>query len=197
MIVVRPKYTPEEKVYLIEILRGLGVTIRHFLRNFLGVFGFKKNLETWEYPEEPHPDGGYNPRNRLIHRLTRRPDGSPKCVACYMCATACPADAIEIIAEESPDPEVEKRPASFVIDELRCVFCGFCVEACPEDAIRMDTVIGDLVASHRLELVYDLDKLLNMPPRPNAITYDREEKAKKEAGLFMEPPGEKYRHSGH
>ena len=68
-----------------------------------------------------------------------REDGNPRCVACYMCATACPAQCIYIEAGEVAGDPIEKYPVKFVIDELRCVVCGFCVEACPKDAIRMDT----------------------------------------------------------
>jgi NADH-quinone oxidoreductase subunit I len=185
-IVIRPReYTKSEKVYLIEIMRGLYVTMSHFLRNIIGVFTRKRVITSWEYPEEHRP---YNPRNRLLHRLLKRPDGSPKCVACYMCATACPAGVIEIIAEESPDPKIEKRPISFVIDELRCVYCGFCVDACPKDAIRMDSDIGNLVGATREEFVLNMRQLMSISPQDNAIPYDREIQAQKDAGLFDAPP---------
>ena len=123
--------------YLPEVLRGLGVTLRHLFGN---LFGRKerRHLQTIRYPEEQRV---YPPRFRGQHRLLARTDGTPRCVACYMCSTACPAYCIHIVAEESPDGEIEKRPAAFEIDQLRCIYCGLCVEACPEDAIRMDTGI--------------------------------------------------------
>lgn len=186
MIVVKPReYTTTEKLYLIEIARGLFVTISHFLRNVIDAAlrrpREKRQIKTWEYPEEPRR---YDDRARLIHRLVKRPDGTPKCVACYMCATACPALAIEIIAEDSPDDKIEKRPISFVIDELRCVFCGFCVEACPKDAIRMDSEIGNLAGTRREDFVFTMDQLLGMKPRPGAYLGDRELEAKRKAGLL-------------
>ncbi|MCB9638968.1 MAG: NADH-quinone oxidoreductase subunit I [Myxococcales bacterium] len=181
IVVPRPEYNLREKVYFWEIAKGLWVTLGHLLRNMLGALMRQRTIQTWEYPEEPRR---YDDRVRLIHRLVKRPDGTPKCVACYMCATACPALAIEIIAEPSPDDSIEKRPLSFVIDELRCVMCGFCVEACPKDAIRMDSEVGDLAGTRREDFVYTLEQLLEMRPRPGAYLGDRELEAKRKAGMI-------------
>ncbi len=126
-----------ERVYLPEIFRGLGVTMRHFFKNLLWS-NKTRYTQTVRYPEEKRT---YPERFRGQHRLLPRADGSPRCVACYMCATACPAHCIHIIADESPDHQIEKYPAAFEIDQLRCVYCGLCEEACPEDAIRMDSGI--------------------------------------------------------
>ena len=79
----------------------------------------------------------YSQRFRGHHILTTRPDGSVRCVACFLCAQACPADCIHIEAGEQPDVNIEKYPVVYEIDMLRCVFCGYCVDACPEEAIIM------------------------------------------------------------
>lgn len=118
------------RFYLLGLLKGLRVTIRHFVGNLL----HWERLPTIEYPEQKRQ---YPPRFLGTHILTQKEDGSVRCTACMLCATSCPADCIAIVAAEHPDPNVEKYPASFEIDFLRCVFCGYCEEACPVDAIRM------------------------------------------------------------
>jgi NADH-quinone oxidoreductase subunit I len=163
MIVLPPRrYSMWERAFLPEVARGLGVTIRHFLRNFGAVFTHERVIPTYEYPEEPIK---VPPRARNVHRLVRREDGTPRCVACLMCETICPAKCISIEAEESADAEIEKVCKSFVIDELRCIFCGFCVEACPKDAIRMDTDASTLARYDRAEFVFDRAVLLGHEER--------------------------------
>lgn len=118
-----------ERMYL-PLLGGLVVTIRHMFQN---LFGGRKRV-TIQYPEERRE---YSHRYRGHHILTTRPDGSVRCVACFLCATACPADCIRIEAGEHHDVNIEKYPVVYEIDMLRCVFCGYCVDACPEEAIIM------------------------------------------------------------
>jgi len=118
-----------ERLYL-PLLSGMGVTIRHFFGN---LFGTRKSYAI-EYPEERR---AYSHRYRGHHILTSRPDGSVRCVACFLCAQACPAECIHIEAGEHPDENIEKYPLVYEIDMLRCVFCGYCVDACPEEAIIM------------------------------------------------------------
>jgi NADH-quinone oxidoreductase subunit I len=143
-----------ESLYFPEIFRGLGVTIRHLVKNI-----FKTaDMPTMQYPDEKRV---YSDRFRGRHRLTKREDGSPKCVACQMCSTVCPADCIEIEGAESPNQAIEKYPETFTIDLLRCVYCGLCEEACPCDAIRMDTGIYEIAADSREKFIVDKEFLLN------------------------------------
>jgi NADH-quinone oxidoreductase subunit I len=115
---------------------GLAATVRHFFKNVFG--GKDKYTPTVQYPDQKV---SYPVRFRGTHRLVPREDGTPRCVACFMCQTACPARCIHIVGGETSDLSIEKFPVVFEIDELRCVVCGLCVEACPCDAIRMDTGI--------------------------------------------------------
>ena len=156
------------RTYLPEIWKGLKTTNRHFWRNLFG----HRDCPTILYPEVKRP---YAPRFRGRHRLMKREDGSPRCVACMCCETACPARCITIVAEDTGHKANEKRPASFQIDLLLCVFCGNCVEACPCDAIRMDTGEHARPGYTRESFVATLETLLA------------------DGGPSIAPPGGKYR----
>lgn len=146
-----------ERLYLGEIVRGLTITMRHLLRNLFN----PRKMMTIQYPEQrlAIPE-----HYRSEHRLMHRADGTPRCTACQLCETACPAHCIKIIPQDVHVKGVEKAPLSFDIDLLRCVFCGFCVEACPCDAIRMDTGKYENASLTGPKLVYDLQKLMNNHP---------------------------------
>lgn len=118
-----------EHLYLPQVIGGMLVTIRHLLKNLVSM----KDLPTINYPDEKRI---YSGRFRGRHILLSREDGTTRCVACYMCSTACPAQCIAIEAGED-DRTREKFPTRYDIDLLRCIFCGYCVDACPEDAIYM------------------------------------------------------------
>jgi len=153
-----------ERIYLFEIVRGLSITLKHLLKNLFN----RKQMLLIEYLDERRD---YSPRFRGRHRLKKREDGTVKCVACHLCATACPAQCITIEATEHPDPEIEKMPEKYEIDILRCIFCGYCVEACPVDAIEL-TGEYELSDFTRESLIYDkeflLDPPVNLPERKEA-----------------------------
>ena len=174
--VQRPKRDFAFQAYIPEWIKGTGVTMRHFLHNFKGrllgqcpdpVLGaLEPGITTISYPEQRRI---YPERYRGLHRLTVREDGSPRCVACLCCSTACPAQCIAIEAAEyregDPRRGYERYPATFVIDELRCVFCGFCVEACPCDAICMDTGIHPPAYDSRDQFIFGRELLLAFASR--------------------------------
>jgi NADH-quinone oxidoreductase subunit I len=114
---------------------------------------FKRRV-TVPYPERK----AYIPprwRGRII--LSRDPDGEERCVACYLCAVACPVDCIALQATE--DEHGRRYPEWFRINFSRCIFCGFCEEACPTCAIQLtpDFEMGEY---DRRNLVYEKEDLL-------------------------------------
>lgn len=136
--------------YLLLFAQGLTTTLKHLFRR-------KRTVQS---PERRHeiPDPLMY---RGVHRLNRDDHGRVKCVACFLCATVCPAHCIDIVAAESPWPDRQKYPETFTIDELRCIFCGMCEEACPVDAIEL-TSYYDLSGKSREEMIFDKEKLLSV-----------------------------------
>ncbi len=133
-----------EKIYLPEIARGMGLTLR---RMFEPTF-------TRQYPEERwDPEGSYRGRPVLVLE-----EGGERCVACGLCSRVCPALAIEVRAAETEDDK-ERYPEVFEINMLRCIYCGFCEEVCPEEAIVMSKDY-ELVFSSQEEGILGKEKLL-------------------------------------
>ena len=132
--------------FAVPVAKGLINTLKHIFRN---------EPNTIHYPEEkrtPYP--GY----RGEHRLKRDELGREKCTACFLCATACPAFCIEIVAEEAPWDDREKRPRLFNIDMMRCIYCGMCEEVCPEQAIYLRQDYS-MTGTSRSEMVNDKKRL--------------------------------------
>ena len=151
--VQEPKLGLAGRMYLTPLIE-LATTAKHFFSTV------REGGMTTQFPEERHEFG--NPLiYRGVHRLNKDEQGRVKCVACFLCATACPAHCIDIIGEEAPWPDREKYPQSFVIDELRCIFCGMCEEACPVEAIEL-TSLFDLTGASREEMIFDKEKLLSV-----------------------------------
>jgi NADH-quinone oxidoreductase subunit I len=184
-----------ENTYVIPVIKGLGITFKH-------MFTKKQVLS---YPEEKKI---LPTHYRGLHMLTRDEQGREKCVACEMCSTACPADCIRIVADDSGDQwkdnfeNREKHPKIFEIDELRCIFCGMCVEACPEDAIDMSDM-HNLADYTREDFIYNKERLLSVydeyvkrhPER--AKRTDSNYKAMKSSSYFTVSDVESAKHGSH
>ena len=123
---------------------------------------FKKPI-TQQYPEYKRP---VYPRFRGRHRLHRHENGLEKCVGCSLCAAACPADCIRVVAaENTPDNRVsagERYARIYEINMSRCIFCGYCELACPFDAITLGNEY-EISEYSRDDLIYTKDMLLAEP----------------------------------
>ncbi len=149
--VVEKKMTFAERIYLPAILTGMWITLKHF---------FKKPA-TVAYPEVERPRSQVY---RGQHVLKRDDQGRERCTACGLCAVACPAEAITMVAAEREKGEEhlyreEKYAATYEINMLRCIYCGLCEEACPKEAIFLTDRIVDADFG-RNELIFGKEKLV-------------------------------------
>lgn len=125
------------------------------LRTIWSVFlhTFRRRV-TIQYPEQK-PYLAPRTRGRII--LSRDPDGGERCVACHLCAVACPVDCISLQATE--DENGRRYPEFFRINFSRCILCGYCEEACPTYAIQLTTDF-EMSEFKRQNLVYEKEDLL-------------------------------------
>lgn len=162
-VVSRKEMTLSEKLYFPGILKGMGVTMSHL---------FKKKA-TLIHGKDHHV---FAPVYRGTHVLKRDEQGAERCTACGLCAVACPAEAITMVAAERQPGEEhlyreEKYAASYEINMLRCIFCGLCEQACPKQAIYLTEEItpADYKRSEfiytKAELVEKMDKRVDVSNR--------------------------------
>lgn len=118
-----------KSLLLLELFRGLGVTLRYFFRPKF----------TIRYPEEKTP---LSNRFRGLHALRRYPNGEERCIACKLCEAVCPALAITIDSTLREDGS--RRTTRYDIDLFKCIYCGYCEESCPVDSI----VLTDILEYH-------------------------------------------------
>jgi NADH-quinone oxidoreductase subunit I len=135
------------------ITKGLGITFREMLKPTI----------TEYYPDTP---AVFQERYRGGHVLRRDDNGLEKCVACFLCAAACPVDCIYIEAAENTGlvriSGGERYAEVYNIDYSRCIFCGYCVEACPTDAITHGHAF-ELAAYNTSELIIRKERMLEKP----------------------------------
>ncbi|MFV0418111.1 MAG: NuoI/complex I 23 kDa subunit family protein [Dysgonomonas sp.] len=163
--VTNKKMTLVERLYLPAIIQGLGITIKHFFT--------KKN--TVQYPEQKRE---FSPVYRGQHVLMRDDQGRERCTACGLCALACPAEAITMVAAERKRGEEglyreEKYASVYEINMLRCIFCGLCEDACPKEAIFLTK--SKLLVKPKLDrkdFIYGKDKLVISVEDAKARKYD-------------------------
>ncbi len=148
-------------MYGTGILRGLGITLRHFVDTYIKdlewasmgkrtdpeVFAVRqgtqaRGLYTVEYPDEKlaTPE-----RFRFVPFLVVNNHDDPYapghdwCTSCGICAKVCPPQCIWIVRGSDPNTGRPKpEPEAFYIDIDICMNCGYCAEYCPFDAIKMD-----------------------------------------------------------
>jgi NADH-quinone oxidoreductase subunit I len=162
------------------LLKGLGVTLKHFVDSYkddmskepsryAGSIDLGSNrrimnqpveqegLLTIQYPEEKR----LLPENfRYIPMLiwdTQR--GEDRCTACGICAKVCPPQCIWIVRDSDEKGKPITRPSEFYIDAAVCMSCSFCVEFCPFDAIKMNHDYELAVYDRYPQLVYDMEEL--------------------------------------
>ena len=143
----------------VTLAKGFRVTFRNLWRKPI----------TENYPDTP---GTVMPRYRGIHVLQRDEQGLEKCVGCFLCAAACPANCIYIEAAENTAADRisagERYAKVYNIDYSRCIFCGYCVEACPTDAITHGNDF-ELATYDINALLYRKEQLLeHWPPKKPA-----------------------------
>jgi len=166
------------KLYGLELLRGLGITLSHFIgsyavgisRRLTGegkvpiVHGQReKGIFTVQYPEEKM---AVPERFRVLPMLIF--DGKEKetwkteterCTACGICAKVCPPQCIWMVQGKNEAGKPIPKASEFYIDVDVCMNCGLCEEFCPFDAIRMDHTFELGSSERQISHIFDIDRL--------------------------------------
>lgn len=148
-----PKWT--DKLLLLDLFVGIRTTVREF---------FKPKF-TVQYPEER-----LEPTDRFRGMFRFAYD---RCIACKLCAMACPIDIIYIdVHDETKEVDGKKKKIKvldrFDIDVKRCMFCSLCEEACPTKpvSIWLTTKTYELTSYDRGELYFNMQELEYWEGRP-------------------------------
>ena len=139
-------------VLLVDVIQGLWVTFRNQRPAY---------VYTEQYPaERPQVAERY----RGAPRLNINPDtGETLCIACNLCALACPERLI-VVGSERNEKTRRKELTTFIYDTSRCMFCGLCEDACPVDALEL-TQDFELATYTREGQIWDR-QMLEEGPRP-------------------------------
>lgn len=194
----------DKNIYGLGILKGLGVTLKHFLQTYIEDFRWRgkryytkegiahrmdkdaKGIFTVQYPEEKLPvpeEFRFIPF--LIYEEKEEGQIEYRCTSCGICAKVCPPQCIWIT--RSNDPNTGRPipdPAEFFIDVDICMSCGFCAEYCPFDAIKMDHDYELATYDRMKNNIYDKAKLgrdVSYYASIRPVNYQREEDARAEA----------------
>ncbi|MGD8399144.1 MAG: 4Fe-4S binding protein [Anaerolineae bacterium] len=196
------------------LIKGLGITMRHFIESFIYDRPPWRWLTTSRYDEEwlerhQAVDGKgmftiqYPEQRRIVAERFRfipmlvyeeTPD-EPRCTACGICARVCPPQCIWIERATDARGRPSAQPSGFWIDTVICMSCGYCAEYCPFDAIKMNQAHEVPAYDRDSEMFYDLEKLLvpveyyaQLHPTDYAAEQAAREAARKAAEERGRPP---------
>jgi NADH-quinone oxidoreductase subunit I len=85
------------------------------------------------------------------------------CIACNLCALACPEDCIDVIPMDieivtAGKARKKKVLDEFIFDTSRCMFCALCQEACPTACLEL-TQEFELATYSRAGFVWNREML--------------------------------------
>ncbi len=129
-----------------SIAIGMTITLKYCFQDTVTV----------QYPEQRL---NLAPRYRGIHEFE-----ADQCIACDLCAKACPVDCIYI--EKTAPRKIDKTLGKavggeltrYAIDYSKCMFCALCTEPCPTDCIHMGK-LHDLSSYSRRDAVIEFTEL--------------------------------------
>lgn len=150
---------------LLDDIKTLANEVKAPLTGMSITKGYSKEPRvTIQYPDVRRP---MTQRSRWRHVLNRYDNGLEKCIGCSLCAGACPANAILVVAAENTEEERrspgERFAAQYEINMIRCIFCGYCEEACPVQAVQLKDIC-ELAEDNRKDLIYTKEMMLVPDP---------------------------------
>ncbi len=191
-------------MYGLGILKGLGVTLKHFFETYLDDIRWwgkryyteegiahrsskdATGIFTVQYPEEKIPvpeEFRFIPF--LIYETDEEGNQQDRCTSCGICAKVCPPQCIWIVRTNDPNTgRPVPEPAEFYIDVDICMSCGFCAEYCPFDAIKMDHDYELATIDRMQNNIFDkarLSRPVSYYESIRPVNYRREETARAEA----------------